>query len=308
MEMETTETTTVEMTTETTTTPLLPNIFPKSTRGSRPQTSVFPYATVFPGTNTTNFQFGNRSTGNAMSNGTVVPVFSSPAIPHVNATSNSSSWAPHFGTNSSSATPTTTDGSAKGNGSTSAQVFPTRIMSEGSMAPWQTPTQGGPNPNKTTAQLPAAIQLLVRVPLSFRIINRSFNESLRDPASEEYRSLSRTVLTLFEHVFGCAGCMGTQTYTGCSQLRYSPGSVEVQSTLVFGNGSDAVTPDAAEQRLRKSLDQNGFIMGLQLDSIQSSAAVMSPAPVPVVPDWAIALLVLVSILLLFSIFTCLLLM
>lgn len=38
---------------------------------------------------------------------------------------------------------------------------------------------------------------------------------------------------------------------------------------MFGNGSDAVTPDAAEQRLRKSLDQNGFIMGLQLDSIQS---------------------------------------
>lgn len=44
--------------------------------------------------------------------------------------------------------------------------------------------------------------------------------------------------------------------------------MEVQSTLVFANGSDAVTPDAAEQRLRKSLDQNGFIMGLQLDSIQ----------------------------------------
>ncbi|NXH38472.1 MUC1 protein, partial [Dicaeum eximium] len=310
-EMETTETTTMEMTTETTTTPLLPNIFPKSTVGSRPQTSVFPYATVFPDTNTTNFQFGNRSTGNATSNGTVVPVLSSPAVPHVNATSNSSSWAPHLGTNSSSANsssapPTTVDGSAKGNGSSTAQVFPTRIT--GSMAPRQTPTQGGPNLSKTTAQLPSAVQLLVRVPLSFRIINRSFNESLRDPASEEYRSLSRTVLAMFEHVFGCAGCMGTQTYTGCSELRYSQGSVEVQSTLVFGNGSDAVTPDAAEQRLRKSLDQNGFIMGLQLDSIQSSVVVMSPAPVPVVPDWAIALLVLVSILLLFSIFTCLLLM
>ncbi|XP_053857105.1 mucin-1 [Vidua macroura] len=308
METETTETTTVEMTTETTTTTWLPNIFPKSTRGSRPQTSVFPYATAFPGTNTTNFQFGNHSTSNATSNGTVVPVHSSPAVPHANATSNSSSWAPFFGTNGSSATPTTMHGSAKGNGSTSAQVFPTPITSEGSTVPGQTPTQGGPSPSKTSGQLPAAVQLLVRVPLSFRIINRSFNESLRDPASEEYRSLSRTVLTMFEHVFGCAGCMGTQTYTGCSELRFSQGSVEVQSTLVFGKGSDAVTPDAAEQRLRKSLDQNGFIMGLQLDSIQSSAAVMSPAPAPVIPDWAIALLVLVSILLLFTIFTCLLLM
>ncbi|KAM6999174.1 mucin-1 [Passerculus sandwichensis] len=304
MEMETTETTTVEMTTESTASTWLPNIFPKSTRASRPQTPGFPYATASPGKNSTNFQFGNHSTSNATSNGTVVPVPSSPAIPHANATSNGSSWAPHLGTNGSSAAPTATHGSTQGNGSTSAQVFPTQITSESSTAP----TQGGPNPSRTSAQLPGPAQLLVRVPLSFRIINRSFNESLRDPASEDYRSLSRTVLTMFQHVFGCPGCMGTQTYTGCSELQYSQGSVQVQSTLVFGNGSDAVTADAAEQRLRKSLDQNGFIMGLQLDSIQSSAAVISPAPAPMIPDWAIALLVLVSILLLFTIFTCLLLM
>lgn len=24
----------------------------------------------------------------------------------------------------------------------------------------------------------------------------------------------------FEHVFGCEGCMGTQIYTGCSELQY----------------------------------------------------------------------------------------
>lgn len=42
--------------------------------------------------------------------------------------------------------------------------------------------------------------------------------------------------------------------------------------------------------------------------LSGSAVVISPAPVPVVPDWAIALLVLVSILLLLSIFTCLLMM
>lgn len=187
MEMETTETTTVEMTTETTTPTLLPNIFPKSTGGRRLQTSVFPYVTVFPGTN---------STGNSTSNGTVVPVLSSPAIPHINATSNSSGWAPYFGTNGSSAAPTTMGGSTKGNESTSAQVFPTWITSEGSTAPRQTPTRDGPKPSKSSGQLPAAVQLLIRVPLSFRIINRSFNENLRDPASEEYRSLSRTVLAM----------------------------------------------------------------------------------------------------------------
>ncbi|XP_030321073.1 mucin-1 [Calypte anna] len=62
--------------------------------------------------------------------------------------------------------------------------------------------------------------------------------------------------------------------------------------------------DAAEQQLRKNLDENGFIMGLQLDSIRSSVDVTSPAPESRVPDWAIALLVLVSILLLLSILTC----
>ncbi|NXF13973.1 MUC1 protein, partial [Smithornis capensis] len=268
MEMETTDTTATEMTTETTTSILTaaPNFpFPKSTGGSRSQSSAVPHATVFPGTNTTDFQSSNHST----SNGSVVPVPSSPAIFHPNATSNSSNWGPHFGTNSSSAAPTTVDGgnsSTKGNGSTSAQVPPTQttsVTAEGSTAHRQTPTWGGPNPSKATAQLPAAVQLLLRVPLSFRILNRSFNESLRDPTSEEYRRLSHTVLDMFEHVFGCAGCMGTQTYKGCSDLRYSQGSVEVQSTLVFGNGSDTVTPDATEQRLRKSLDQKGFIMGLQ---------------------------------------------
>uniref|UniRef100_A0A8D2MUX9 Uncharacterized protein n=1 Tax=Zonotrichia albicollis TaxID=44394 RepID=A0A8D2MUX9_ZONAL len=111
-------------------------------------------------------------------------------MPRANATSNSSSWAPHLGTNGSSAAPTTMHGSTKGNGSTSAQVFPTQITSEGSTSP----TQGGPNPSKTSAQLPGPARLLVRVPLSFRIINRSFNESLRDPASEDYRSLSRSGL------------------------------------------------------------------------------------------------------------------
>lgn len=272
MEMETTETTTVEMTTEsTTTTTLPPKILPKSTGGSRPQPPVFPGGTVFPGTNTTSID--GRSAGNATSKGTAGAVPSSPAIPHANATSNSSSWIPRFGTNSSSAAPTAVGGSAKGNGSTSAQVFPTRITSEGSTAPRQTPTREGPTENKNTAQLPAAVRLLVRVPLSFRIINRSFNESLRDPGSEEYRSLSRAVLAVvspnpappsgpcrggatspwgfpwqrpehllrrgdseggwlwgggrdlnasfqFEHVFGCAGCMGTQSYAGCSELRY----------------------------------------------------------------------------------------
>ncbi|XP_054035111.1 mucin-1 [Dryobates pubescens] len=100
--------------------------------------------------------------------------------------------------------------------------------------------------------------------------------------------------------------MGRQTYKGCSELQFSQGSVLVQSTLVFGHGNGTASGSAAEQQLRSSLDPNGFVMDLQLADIQSAVEVTSPAPVPVVPDWAIALLVLVCLLLLLSILTCLL--
>ncbi|XP_059688096.1 mucin-1 [Gavia stellata] len=327
-ETTTTDTTTTETTTETTTAPMTaaPNItISKNTSGNGTQASS--HTTVFPTTgNTTNFQSGNSSSGNATAKSTAVPVSSSAAISHASATASSSNWVPPFGTNttnSSSTAPTSPAGggtvvptsSAKGNGSSSTQVIPTRktsVAAQRSTAPRHTPTAvlgGGssaPNPSKTTGLLPSAVQLLRRVPLSFRILNRSFNESLRDPTSKEYVSLSHTVLTMFEYVFGCASCVDRQTYKGCSELHFSQGSVEVQSTLVFGHGNNTVTSNAAEQQLRNSLDQNGFIMDLQLASIQSTVEVTSPAPVPVVPDWAIALLVLVCILLLLSILTCLL--
>ncbi|XP_075381239.1 mucin-1 isoform X1 [Mycteria americana] len=323
-EMTTMETTTMETTTETTTPPTTtaPNItISKNTSSNGTETSVSSNTTAFPATgNTTNFQSSNSSAGNATANSTAVPISSSTAVSHANASANSSNWVPPFSTNttnSSSMVPTSPTGggmvvptsSTKGNGSSGAQVVPTwktSVTVQGSTAPRQTPTavlgsSSSPNPSKAT------VQMLLRVLLSFRILNRSFNESLRDPTSKEYRSLSHTVLTMFESVFGCASCMSRQTYKGCSELRFSEGSVEVQSTLVFGHGNGTITSDAAEQQLRNSLDQNNFIMGLQLASIQSTVEVTSPAPVPVVPDWAIALLVLVCILLLLSILTCLLL-
>ncbi|NWQ86926.1 MUC1 protein, partial [Burhinus bistriatus] len=327
-ETTTTDTTTTETTAETTAIPMViaPNVtLSKTTRGNGNQTSVSSHATVFPTSgNTTNLQPSNSSAGNATAKSTAVPISSTTVISHAIAITNASNWVTPFSTNAtngSSAAPTSPAGggtvisisSTKSNVSSSAQVVPTRktsVTTQGSTAPRQTPTavlgsSGGPSPSKATALLPTGIQLLLRVPLSFRILNRSFNESLRDPTSREYRSLSHAVLTMYQHVFGCASCMGRQTYKGCSELRFSQGSVEVQSTLVFGHGNDTVASAAAEQQLRKSLDQNGFIMDLQLASIQS-AVVTSPAPVPAVPDWAIALLVLVCILLLLSILTCLL--
>ncbi|XP_068271329.1 mucin-1 [Nyctibius grandis] len=318
-ETTTTDTTaTTETTAETTATPLAPAppvTIPRWAFTNGTQTFIPSRTTIFPpATNTTNFQPGNISTTNS----TAAPI---PAISNAS----SSNWDTPLGTNATEGSSTRpifptgargailTTSSANGNGNSSTRVIPTwksSVAAQGSTAPMQTPMAvlgGGTaaHPGKATAVLPTAVQLLLRVPLSFRILNRSFNESLRDPVSEEYRRLSRAVLTMFEYVYGCGSCAGREIYKGCSELRFSQGSVEVQSTLVFGHGDATVASDVAEQRLRDSLDQNGFVMDLQLASIRTGTAeVTSPAPVPVVPDWAIALLVLVCILLLLSILTC----
>ncbi|XP_065713941.1 mucin-1 isoform X2 [Patagioenas fasciata] len=318
----TTDTTTTDTTTtETTTTPTTaaPNvtIVSKTTIDNGTQTSISFHATVVPTTgNTTGFQSSNGSTDKVTAKSTALPT-------SANSTANSNGWIPVSNTStprSSSVVPTFPTGtstgipitSAQGNGSSSAQVAPTQqtaVTAQGSTAASQTPTavpgsSSGPNPSKTSALLPTTVQLLVPVSLSFRILNRSFNESLQDPTSSDYRSLSYSVLAMFESVFGCTSCALRQSYKGCSELRFSPGSVRTQSTLVFGHGEGTVTSDTVEQQLRNSLDQDGFIGDLQLVDIQSTVVVMSPAPVSAVPDWAIALLVLVSILLLLSILTC----
>ncbi|XP_068519271.1 mucin-1 [Anas acuta] len=306
-ETTTTETTTVETTTTETTvmTPTLNNATSQNASSNGSHGSVPPHVTVFP--------TGNSSAGNDTTDSTVVTVSIIPLFPHNNISANDSSGVPP------SKASTATDGGSVGptsktNATTnsSAEVVPTKtasVTSQGSTAHSKTPmavvgSSGGPNPSKAAALPPTVVQLLLRVPLSFRILNRNFSQSLLDPTSKEYRSLSRSVLTMFESVFGCTSCMGRQTYKGCSELRFSQGSVAVQSTLVFGHSEDSVTSDSAEKKLRSQLDSNGYIMDLQLADIQSGVEVTAPVEQPQVPDWAIALLVLVCVLLLLSILIC----
>uniref|UniRef100_A0A8C3K1V7 Uncharacterized protein n=1 Tax=Calidris pygmaea TaxID=425635 RepID=A0A8C3K1V7_9CHAR len=183
--------------------------------------------------NTTNIQSSNSSTGNTTAKSTAVPTFITTVVSHANATTNDSSWITPVNTNttnSSSAAPTSPAGAAtgipvsstRGNGSSSPQVDPTQkppVTSQGSTAPTQTPTavlasSSSPSPSRAPAPLPTGVQLLRRVPLSFRIINRSFNESLRDPTSKDYRTLSHTVLTM----------------TTCTCRRKSRGKLDLLST------------------------------------------------------------------------------
>ncbi|XP_075580697.1 LOW QUALITY PROTEIN: mucin-1 [Pelecanus crispus] len=320
-ETTTTDTTTTETATKITTTPMTAAsnaTISKSTSGNKTETSVSSHTTVFPTTgHTTKLQSSNSPTGSPTGSSTAVPISSSATISHTNITTNSSNFSTTT-TTSSSAVPTSPTGggtviltsSTKDNGSSSTHVIPTQetsVTTQGSTAPRQTPTavlgnSSSPNPTRAT------VQLLVRVLLSFRILNRSFNESLRDPTSKDYRSLSHAILAMFEYVFGCVGCMDGQTYKGCTELLFSQGSVAVQSTLVFGHSNDTIASNAAEQQLRSKLNKEGFIMDLHLADIRTGTVeVTSPAPVSVVPGWAIALLVLVCIVLLLSILTCLLL-
>ncbi|NXS43019.1 MUC1 protein, partial [Balaeniceps rex] len=293
-EMTDTDTTTTGTTTKATTTPLNTTVF-KTTSGNGTQTSVSSHTTASPATGTTaNFQSSNSSAGNtATTKGTAAPVSSSTAISHANATTNSS----NLGTTTIIISSTVPTSSTEGNRSSSS----THLTAVSPATGTTTNFHGSPEPSEAT------VQLLLRIRLSFLILNRSFNESLRDPTSKEYGALSHTVLIIFERVFGCASCAGGQSYRGCSELSFSQGSVRVQATLLFEQGNDTITGDSAGQQLKNSLGQGGFIMDLQLGSIRSSVEMTSPAPASAVPGWAIALLVLVCILLLLSILTCLLL-
>uniref|UniRef100_A0A8C4XJS5 Uncharacterized protein n=1 Tax=Falco tinnunculus TaxID=100819 RepID=A0A8C4XJS5_FALTI len=74
---------------------------------------------------------------------------------------------------------------AQGSVHSSTRAVPTGKTSattQGSRAPTQTPmaalgSSGAPNPSM--------VQLLIHIQLSFHILNRSFNESLRDPTSKD---------------------------------------------------------------------------------------------------------------------------
>ncbi|XP_025970881.2 mucin-1 [Dromaius novaehollandiae] len=287
-----------------------------------------------PTSNTTTVQSANGS-ASATAHGTALPVSVRPATPHSNTTANSSGVGPPpstdtmgtgstvvpglttitagsgkvpplVGTSDGSAVPTSSSNATADNGTDASPTGKVSVTAQGSAAPGKATTSvlagsGVPNPSKAAGLPTLGIQLLLRVPLSFRILNRNFSESLLNPTSKEYVSLSQSVLAMFKSVFGCAKCASRQAYQGCSELRFSHGSVVVQSDLVFERGNGSVTVNAAEKQLKNSLDPNGFIMGLQLDNIRSAADENSPAPASAVPAWAIALLVLVCILVLLSI-------
>uniref|UniRef100_A0A8B9CUT7 Uncharacterized protein n=1 Tax=Anser brachyrhynchus TaxID=132585 RepID=A0A8B9CUT7_9AVES len=268
----TTETTTTETTTtETTTTET-------TTTETTTETTVMTPA------------LNNMTSQNTSADSTAVPVSIIPMFPHSNISANDSNGVPpsksSSAANGSSVVPTspvaggtvipTSNTNATAN--SSAEVVPTKtasVTSQGSTAHGKTPTavlgsSGGPNPSKAAALPPTVVQLLLRVPLSFRILNRNFSQSLLDPTSKEYRSLSRWDECLCQ----CAG-LGPR---GGGLFPFWP----------LPGGLAGLCP----------------VVRTRLCCSSGGVEVTAPVAQPQVPDWAIALLVLVCILLLLSILIC----
>ncbi|PNI90608.1 MUC1 isoform 16 [Pan troglodytes] len=67
--------------------------------------------------------------------------------------------------------------------------------------------------------------------LSFHISNLRFNSSLEDPSTDYYQELQRDISEMFLQIYKQGG------FLGLSNIKFRPGSVVVQLTLAFREGT-----------------------------------------------------------------------
>ncbi|XP_013926906.1 PREDICTED: mucin-1 [Thamnophis sirtalis] len=130
--------------------------------------------------------------------------------------------------------------------------------------------------------------------MKYHITNKDFNSSLLNPNSPYYRELNQTIGTMYNNVYKCKTC--EYGYKNFEILSFSPGSVAVASKLFF-EGTKAPT---SESQVAKILNEAKDLAGLELTGVEVRTDPFPP-PSEGVPGWAIALLVLVSILVFFLI-------
>lgn len=124
--------------------------------------------------------------------------------------------------------------------------------------------------------------------LSFSILNRQFNSSLEVPSTSYYQELQRTVSELFFQIYK------QEEFLGSSNVNFRPGSVVVESTLAFEEGT--TTADKVEVQFiqhKSEAERYNLVIGrinaydVSFPSAQSGSGV---------PGWGIALLTLVCVL------------
>ncbi|XP_007108976.2 mucin-1 [Physeter macrocephalus] len=140
--------------------------------------------------------------------------------------------------------------------------------------------------NHTTSQ-----QLHIRVSLfflSFRIMNLQYNSSLENPSTSYYQKLLRNISVLFVQTYK------QQDFLGLLDIEFRPGSVVVELTLAFREGTTAHNVERQLGQLEAAaVKYNLIISGVSVRDVSSPSSAQSGSGVP---GWGIALLVLVCVL------------
>lgn len=124
--------------------------------------------------------------------------------------------------------------------------------------------------------------------LSFYIWNHQFNSSLEDPSSNYYQELKRNISGLFLQIFN-------QDFLGISTIKFRSGSVVVESTVVFREGTYSAS-DVKSQLIQHKKEADDYNLTISEVNVNEMPLPSSAQPWPGVPGWGIALLVLVCIL------------
>ncbi|XP_017723275.1 PREDICTED: mucin-1 isoform X3 [Rhinopithecus bieti] len=131
--------------------------------------------------------------------------------------------------------------------------------------------------------------------LSFHISNLQFNSSLEDPSTNYYQQLQRDISELFLQIYKQGD------FLGLSNIKFRPGSVVVQSTLVFREGTTNVHDVETQFNQRKTEAASRYNLMISDISVRDVPFPFSAQSGAGVPGWGIALLVLVCVLVVLAI-------
>ncbi|XP_077799461.1 mucin-1 isoform X14 [Macaca mulatta] len=123
----------------------------------------------------------------------------------------------------------------------------------------------------------------------------AFNSSLEDPSTNYYQQLQRDISELFLQIYKQGD------FLGLSNIMFRPGSVVVQSTLVFREGTTNVHDVETQFNQRKTEAASRYNLTISDISVRDVPFPFSAQTGAGVPGWGIALLVLVCVLVVLAI-------
>nr|XP_007975074.2 mucin-1 isoform X1 [Chlorocebus sabaeus] len=123
----------------------------------------------------------------------------------------------------------------------------------------------------------------------------AFNSSLEDPSTNYYQQLQRDISELFLQIYKQGD------FLGLSNIMFRPGSVVVQSTLVFREGTTNVHDVETQFNQRKTEAASRYNLTISDVSVRDVPFPFSAQSGAGVPGWGIALLVLVCVLVVLAI-------